>query len=461
MSSRTQAFSECCSTCPRVASLEDRVEELEAENKKLKEKLCLEEERYRRLWRRYRRYRNPHTPSSKKLASSRPRHKKTGQSGGKQGRRKGHPGVTRTRRSPDSTVVVEEESCSRCGARLEDPESTETRVIEDIPEPGPVKVTEYRIGHYQCPGCGQEVVATHPGVPEEGNFGRNVLVQTTLLRFEERLPHRKISELFEWQYGLQVSASSIYRFTQRVADRLQPVYREIQRQVREADVVYADETGISLNGERGWVWTFETGNAVLYTVRHTRGKKVPATVLGKKFNGVIVCDGWRSYPAFSAMAPGSDLQRCWSHLLREADELADTEEGAPLAHSLHGMYRELVQFVDRHPPPRDRRQKRTEAETALRSITNQQYQDPRVAKLVNKIKNGSRHWFTFLTTPGVEPTNNRAERAIRKIVILRKIIGALRSKQGTKTLQTIMTIIQTWKQRGLDPYQQMTKTITS
>ncbi len=125
------------------------------------------------------------------------------------------------------------------------------------------------------------------------------------------------------------------------------------------------------------MWTFETRNAVLYTVRHTRGKKVPATVLGKKFNGVIVSDGWRSHPRLHRHdPPGSDLQRCRSHLLREVDELADTEEGAPLAQVLHNMYRELVQFVDRHPPPRDREEKKREAETALKNITNQQYQNP-------------------------------------------------------------------------------------
>jgi hypothetical protein len=37
-------------------------------------------------------------------------------------------------------------------------------------------------------------------------------------------------------------------------------------------------------------------------------------------------------------------------------------------------------------------------------------------------------WFTFVTVSEVEPTNNRAERALRELVVHRKIIGTLESK---------------------------------
>ncbi|KXB07211.1 hypothetical protein AKJ51_01865 [candidate division MSBL1 archaeon SCGC-AAA382A20] len=62
-----------------------------------------------------------------------------------------------------------------------------------------------------------------------------------------------------------------------------------------------------------------------------------------------------------------------------------------------------------------------------------------------------------MTNPEVEPTNNRAERSIRKIVTLRKIIGTVRSERGRYILETIMTAIETWKARGQNPHNEMQK----
>lgn len=67
------------------------------------------------------------------------------------------------------------------------------------------------------------------------------------------------------------------------------------------------------------------------------------------------------------------------------------------------------------------------------------------------------HWLTFVADPEVKPTNNRAERALRKIVTLRRITGALRNEDGIYILETIMTAIEIWKRRGVDPHQEMLK----
>ena len=66
------------------------------------------------------------------------------------------------------------------------------RSPSEIPEPQPVIVTEYKIAHYTCPHCQKEVVATDAGCPKEGKFGNNMIAQAALLKYEDRLPHRKI-----------------------------------------------------------------------------------------------------------------------------------------------------------------------------------------------------------------------------------------------------------------------------
>ena len=67
-----------------------------------------------------------------------------------------------------------------------------------------------------------------------------------------------------------------------------------------------------------------------------------------------------------------------------------------------------------------------------------------------KMLNGMGHWFTFLAVPGVEPTNNRAERALREHLVQRKIMGCFRNGKGTWIYEMVMTVLSSWKQQGRD-----------
>jgi hypothetical protein len=92
---------------------------------------------------------------------------------------------------------------------------------------------------------------------------------------------------------------------------------------------------------------------------------------------------------------------------------------------------------------------------------NKQYRSVEVEKFIEKVQNGFEHWFTFVVTPGVEPTNNRAERALKESVVQRKIIGTFRSGKGTWIYETITTLLATWEQRGLNPSQKMAESLTT
>jgi transposase len=85
----------------------------------------------------------------------------------------------------------------------------------------------------------------------------------------------------------------------------------------------------------------------------------------------------------------------------------------------------------------------------------------KVRKLIGKISNGFDYWFTFVIHPGVEPTNNRAERALREHVILRKIVGTLRNVKGTSIHERIMTVLATWGQQGLNSFQMLRSSLAS
>ena len=211
-----------------------------------------------------------------------------------------------------------------------------------------------------------------------------------------------------------------------------------------------------MDGRRHWIWVFATLTDTLIVVRKSRGKKVLREVLGKGFGGVIVCDGWSSYPGFT-----DRIQRCWAHLLREAQSLAEqVEEAGPFSEALHRLYRRLCGPPEGKPPPEEAAGLVEEAKREMREWAGKPYESEEAGRFAGKVLNGLDHWFTFLAVPGVEPTNNRAERALREHVVQRKIMGCFRNGKGTWIYETVMTVLSTWKQQGLDLPQTLAQTLT-
>jgi transposase len=415
-----------CENCQIVKMLLEKIKELEA--------------RIAELERRLRLYENPHTPPSRIMGKYPPKKR----SSGKPGQKKGHNGITRPQSEPSEHFETKMKICPDCGKLLGKPVKIERKVIEEIPEPMPVKVIEYIYYYYHCKKCNKEFTASHPDIPKEGRFGKNVLVETTLMKYEERLPLRKIQAVLKRQHGLKVSVSAIFDFTRRVHKSLQPEYFLILQRIRNSKITYVDETSIKVNGKNYWIWVFVTPSDTFIVIRKSRGKKVLLEILTRKYKGTIVCDGWKSYSNFT-----SNIQRCWAHMLRELKYLAEKlDEANPLNRSMHKLYNKLIRIIGEDPPPEARKRIWYESRATMKRWLDRKYNDDKLKKLVVKIRNGFDHWFTFIITPGVEPTNNRAERALRESVVQRKIIGTLRNEKGTHIYEVIMSVLATWKQQG-------------
>jgi len=152
--------------------------------------------------------------------------------------------------------------------------------------------------------------------------------------------------------------------------------------------------------------------------------------LGEEFaeDAILSCDGWSAYPAYHLK-----LQRCWSHLLREAEFLAERyREAQRFCEELHELHDELTTFDEGDPSVSAREQKRADAMLNLEGLIRQEYGYEEVQQFITKIRNGLGHWLTFVTEPEVDSTNNRAERALREQVVMRKIFRSLRSDEGVR-----------------------------
>lgn len=382
-------------------------------------------------------YENANTPSSKLRFPPRiiNENKK------KPGQKEGHKGTTRETAHPTMTLEIIKEKCPHCNTKLNKPFKTTSKIIEEIPEPQPVEVTEYRINHYQCRNCGREVIAKAP-LLENSKFGVNTLTHVTLLKFEDRLPLRKVCSALKRQFNLDISSATVLDITKRVSDKLLGEYNKIKTSLRRSKSVNIDETGMRVGGLNFYLWVFTSKDVTLYVIRKSRGKDVVEEVLGEDYKGVIGCDGWTSYPSYT-----DKIQRCWAHLLREAKYLAVHNDSAK---SLYQGLKKVFRKAKRKKPPSKHKL----------ILEMKQWIDyagcyKELRKFAVTIKNGIEHWFTFIGNKDVEPTNNRAERALRELIVQRKIIGTLRNEKGTTIMERINSCIATWKQKNFNVFDEL------
>ena len=177
------------------------------------------------LRRKLRKYENPHTPPSKDERKSRTNF--VSKTGLRVGKGTGYKGATRERKKPTHFVNCFDDVCSQCG-KHSGPSKVKSKTYEEIPDPQPIKVVKAKWGVYDC-RCGHHWESRPKNVPETGIFGKNMLSQITLLRFDDRLPLRKTIAAIERQYETTLTPKAVYDVTKRVADKATPQYEEIKR----------------------------------------------------------------------------------------------------------------------------------------------------------------------------------------------------------------------------------------
>ena len=392
-------------------------------------------------------YENAHTPPSQQKGKR--HYPKQEHSSLKRGAPIGHEGTTRPQREPTETNTLTLSSCPACQNMLGTPAWVERRVIEELPEPHPLRIIEFFISHYHCITCKKEVTPTHPDLPREGRLGNNLQTQIVLARFEDRLPVRKIVHMLNRQHTtLGLTPATILSVEGRVAEKLKPFHETIQKEVHTSARTHADETGSKVEGKKWWLWLFMSKTFVLFTFRKRREAQVIEEILGKDYQGILTVDGLKAYPKIV-----KKIQRCWAHLLRESKFLAQKHEGQ--ARILYACLGELFEKV---------KNKTITYDAALEQMKRflgiaQAYQELR--KFAVTLENGLEHWFTCLKEKDVELTNNRAEQTLREFVIRRKIYSTFRSEKGPQNAAILMSALATWKLQSKNPFQMLRTTLSS
>ena len=428
-----------------LEELKRRVDQAEAQAREI--------ERLRRevaeLRRRLQVHENPNVPPSVRNHAPgypRPRPRVPPGERKRPGARPGHEGVTRSPLPSDREVDLAADACTKChGRHLKFRGTEHEQEVEVVRQR---RVTDYAVNVYDCLDCGETVRARLPNEREPSGYGPQLQTEIVLGKIEERLPYRKLAARLE-RDGVPVCPATLQGVVWGASERLGGTYAEILERVRRALVVYADETSLHVGGERWWLWTFSTTEDVLFVLRPSRAEGVVREVLGEGFAGkVVVCDGWKAYPYGRWF-----LQRCWAHLLRVAKMGAEeSARGKELYEALCEVYERLTHDLEK-ASPRARARRVAWGERRLAELVERFGMSwaRGVHKVVTYLENGMASWLTFLRHPGVEPTNNRAERSLREAVVIRKIIGTLRNAKGAEALTCLLSVLGTWKLRGESP----------
>jgi transposase len=135
---------------------------------------------------------------------------------------------------------------------------------------------------------------------------------------------KQIRRLLAELWGLRLSDGEIVGLLDGVTQAGAQALQAIHDGVRGSPVVCIDETGWRQEGQNGWLWTFATAKLRYFLHRKTRSGLVAQEVLGEEFKGKAVCD---FYAGSNRLL--NDLQRCWSHLLRDLHELKEKQADSP------------------------------------------------------------------------------------------------------------------------------------
>jgi transposase len=226
-----------------------------------------------------------------------------------------------------------------------------------------------------------------------------------------------------------------------------------------------DETGHREHGEQWWTWCFRASLYTVFKIDPTRSGDVLVEVLGKEFEGVLGCDYFSAYRRYMREC-NVVVQFCLAHLIRDVKYLLtlpdarDRAYGARLREALRGLFA-IIHRRDELPDWAFDVRLREARDEVLRQALQAVPATRASQNLAERMAKHGQAYFEFVTTPGVEPTNNLAEQAIRFVVLDRRVTQGTRGEKGRRWCERIWTVIATCSQQGRSVFDYLSAAVTA
>ena len=353
--------------------------------------------------------------------------------------------------------------CPACGGAVKITGLIARHQIIELPPVTPI-VTEYRLFAGRCRACGHACAAVLPPGVSARVTGPRLLATIGMLTGAYRLSKRQVQALLVDLFGIALSVGAVSEGEAEISAALAPMTAEAHAHVQAAMVVHADETGHKQCGARQWMWLVAAGMVAVFLAAPTRSAQAAREALDERFAGILVSDRYSAY----AWVKAQQRQLCWAHLLRDFRKIAE-RSGAPgrIGDELIALTQRMFACWHRVRDGTLRREVfgiqmpflRHRIETLLREGA--QCRHAETARTCRNILQMRAALWTFLEMPGVEPTNNHAERTLRRFVIWRKTSFGTQSARGSRYIERIMTVTASCKLQGRNVLDFLTQAIAA
>jgi transposase len=381
----------------------------------------------------------------------------------------GQPGHARHERTPfdpdqiNQTIDYRLDRCPDCGARLR-PVKRPPRTLQQVELPEtPLVVTEYRAHAAWCPRCRRtHYAAWPPEVEKAGLVGPRLSALVAWLKGVGHCSFSTTARFCRDVLGLGLSRGQLAKVVGKASAAMRPAYEALAARLPEEPYLNVDETGHKENGDGLWTWVFRASLYTLFKIDPSRSSEVLIDALGREFAGVLGCDYFSAYRKY--MGDFDVLvQFCLAHLIRDVKFLVDLPDPVTAAYGQRVLeeLRRLFHVIHRRDTMEATRFRRALERARDRVLKVGQRAPPRIEarNLADRFRQHGRAYFLFVTTPGIEPTNNLAEQAIRFVVQDRHVTQGTRSPRGRRWCERIWTATATCRQQGRSVFDYLHQTL--
>ena len=326
---------------------------------------------------------------------------------------------------------------------------------------------EHRSYPVWCERC--QKVHYHPfpeSVVKEGLFKERL---TALVAYMKSVDHASFSTIRKFirdVLGESVSRGYLRKVVAKASAALDAPYAELLGRLPLEQALNVDETGHKDNGGKFWTWVFRAELYVLFKIDKTRSSRVLLDVLGEEFNGVLGCDYFSAYHKYMSDF-NITVQFCIAHLIRDIKFLTGLKDaetrayGTRLLAAVKAMFKVIHRRDETDPAAFQRALEQARdriLEVALGDVPSRLDANGKELKreafnMAKRLRENGKAYFEFITTPGIGPTNNLAEQAVRFVVIDRRITQGTRSEKGRETCERLWTVVGTCAMQGRSAFE--------
>ncbi len=382
--------------------------------------------------------------SNKPPSSDSPYKKKTIDKKGKgRGAKKGHPGHQQVMLDPTKTEPVAPGQCPCGGNDFTDLKPFHTHQVMELPEIQ-MEVTHFVLYEGRCQSCGRLRKAELP-VERQSGYGPRLTAFAAEVGGIQGNGRSTVRDLFRSVLRIPICNGTVQKMIYRVSEAIKPYYEAIGREASSAAVNYVDETSWFHSGALQWLWVMANATVAFFLVHPHRSKEAFAALIDD-WVGILVSDGYGLYCQWVELR-----QSCLAHLIRKAKGLAESSD-PQIARFGRKMAAELGRLCHMAHSPPTVGYWRTWYARFTHLLSEHQQRKDAAGTFARRLVGEMESLWVFLETEGVEPTNNRAERALRFGVLWRKRSQGTQSHRGNRWVERILSVRQTCRIRAKATY---------